>query len=207
MVEKAVLILRSGSKSILKGCYSQLVLHFHIVGELMTDLSLQGETTLTSWGLFSQTFSLPNLHWYVYLVECPFKFTNEITNVDVNMNFCVNSPPLSVCFFSPSHSDHQQRQQQDELRRGRAARQSGLPGGGDREGAARHGGLHRQHALCLRKMGGSHPGRGQGQERRHRSGKALLHLRGESRDICETITGNYRTFIIYYNNYNIYIYI
>lgn len=110
------------------------------------------------------------------------------------MSSCFKSPTPPLCVPS-SHSDHQQRQQQDELRRGRAARQSGLPGGGDREGAARHGRLHRQHALRLRKVGGSHPRRGQRQERRHRAGQALLHLRGESWDICETITGKLQNYL------------
>lgn len=107
------------------------------------------------------------------------------------MNKCLTKANvlIKILASSPPPPDPQQRQQQDELGRGRPARQGGLPGGGDRQGAARHGGLHRQHPLRLREMGGSHSGRGQGQERRLRAGQALLHLRGELWDICEAVAG------------------
>lgn len=36
-----------------------------------------------------------HLHWYVYLVECPFK------HFDMNMSSCFKSPTPSLCSFVP----------------------------------------------------------------------------------------------------------
>ncbi|KAF3845158.1 hypothetical protein F7725_008321 [Dissostichus mawsoni] len=66
-------------------------------------------------------------------------------------------------------------------RRGRATHQSGLPGGGDREGAARRGGVHRQHTVRLRQMGGGLLDEAKGKNDGNGAGQALLHLRGEPR--------------------------
>lgn len=63
-------------------------------------------------------------------------------------------------------------------------------GGGHRERPAGNCCLHRCHSVCSGEMGGSHPEWAQRQERRHRAGEALLHLRGESRHFCEAVTGS-----------------
>ncbi len=106
-----------------------------------------------------------------------------VTRVCVSVSLCVCVSAAERCG------------QQDEFGRRREACEGGLSGGGHRERSAWDRGLHRRHPVRLGEMGGGHPGRTQGEERRHGAGKTLLHLRGESWDIRQTVSGKKQTFM------------